>query len=254
MTKLLCLDDSYLKECIATVTAVDGNRVQLDQTVFYPIGGGVPCDIGTLVRSADGAVFKVVEVKKDQGQVWHVLDGASGSASNTASVTSVPGGLAVGDSVSAKIDWDRRYKLIRMHTATHVLGAIMYNCGFAITGNQIGLEQTRVDFNCETGAEKEALEAGVADANEKLKQSVELKIYSMPRDEALKMPGMVKLANVLPPSVTELRIVEIPGIDTQADGGCHVKNVQEIGQIKLEKIENKGSKNKRVYFSLRTNL
>ncbi len=239
MTKLLCLDDSYLKECAATVTVVDpvGKKVQLDQTVFYPTGGGVPCDFGT-VSASDGRSWNVTDVKKDQGQVWHVLDPASGI---------LP---VVGSVVIAKIDWDRRYKLIRMHTATHVFASMMHNRGFAITGNQIGLDQTRVDFNCETGAEKEALEAGVAAANDQLKQSVLLKVYSMPREEALQMPGMVKLANVLPPSVTELRIVEIPGIDTQADGGCHVRNVNEIGQIKLEKIENKGSKNKRVYFSL----
>ncbi|MBI2445244.1 alanyl-tRNA editing protein [Candidatus Micrarchaeota archaeon] len=241
MTKLLCLDDSYLTVCSAKVTAVDAaaNRVQLDQTVFYPTGGGVPCDFGTL--SANGTAWKVTDVHKKDGAVWHVLDSAFG-----------PLGLKVGEAVSAKIDWDRRYKLIRMHTATHVFASMMHNRGFGITGNQIGTDQTRVDFNCETGAEKEALEAGVVAANEQLKQSVELKVYSLPRDEALKMPGMVKLANVLPPAVTELRIVEIPGIDTQADGGCHVKNVNEIGQIKLERVENKGAKNKRVYFSLAT--
>ncbi len=237
MTQLICLSDSYLRACTAYVTAVDGNRVQFDRTVFYPTGGGVPCDNGS-ISTADGRSWKVTDVNKKDGVVWHVLDSALGN------------GLAVGDAVSLKIDWDRRYQLIRMHTATHVFASMMHNRGFAITGNQIGLEQTRVDFNCETGAEKEALEAGVADANAQLKQSVELKVYSLPRDQALQMPGMVKLANVLPPSVTELRIVEIPGIDTQADGGCHVKNVNEIGQIKLERIENKGSKNKRVYFSL----
>ena len=234
MTNLLCLHDSYLKECPAKITAIGGNAIQLDQTVFYPAGGGVPCDTGFLEK--DGKTWKVIEVKKDQGQVWHTLENLDG--------------LDVGQQVTAKIDWDRRYKLIRMHTATHVLASTMHTKGFAITGNQIGTDQTRVDFNCETGAEKEALEAGIQDANEKLKTSVELKIYSLPREEALKMPGMVKLANVLPPAVTELRIVEIPGIDTQADGGPHVKNVNEIGQIKLERVENKGSKNKRVYFSL----
>ena len=250
MTNLLSLSESYLKECPATITAVDaaGNRVQLDQTVFYPTGGGVPCDLGTL-SATEGRVWKVTDVKKDQGQVWHVLDVASSASGNGSAPASgvLP---AVGDAVSAKIDWERRYKLIRMHTATHVFASIMHGHGFSITGNQIGTDLTRVDFNCETGAEKEAIEKGVADANEKLRQSVELKIYSMPRDEALRLPGMVKLANVLPPAVFELRIVEIPGIDTQADGGPHVKNVNEIGQIRLERIENKGSKNKRVYYSI----
>ncbi len=234
MTRLLCLEDAYNKECPAKITAMGGNSVQLDQTVFYPTGGGVPCDTGVFEK--DGKTWKVTEVKKDQGQVWHILENVDG--------------LAVGQDVTAKIDWARRYNLIRMHTATHVLASTMHGRGFAITGNQIGIDQTRVDFNCETGAEKEALEAGVADANLKLKQSVELKIYSLPREEALKIPGMIKLANVLPPAITELRIVEIPGIDTQADGGPHVKNINEIGQIKLERVENKGAKNKRVYYSL----
>lgn len=218
-----------------------GNRVQLDQTVFYPTGGGVPCDFGIL-KAAGGAEFKVVDVNKKDGVVWHVLDSASVAASGPF--------LAVGDAVFAKIDWARRYRLMRMHTATHVLGSVMFERGFAITGNQLGADLTRVDFNCETGAEKEEIEAGIAAANEALRKQIELKIYSLLREEALKVPGMVKLADKLPPAVTELRIVEIPGIDTQADGGCHVKNLSEVGQIKLEKIENKGSKNKRVYFSL----
>ncbi len=238
MTKLLCLDDSYLKECSATITAIDGNRVELDQTVFYPTGGGVPCDKGFLKKGE--TAFSVTDVKKDRetSKVWHFLDKADG--------------LAAGDAVSAEIDWEYRHKIIRMHTATHVLAAAMHEKGFQLTGNQIGADQTRVDFNCETGAEKEAIEQGIAFANEQLQKDVDLKIYTLPREDAFRIPGIVKLANVLPPAVTELRIVEIPGIDIQADGGCHVKNVKEIGQIKLERIENKGAKNKRVYFGLQS--
>ncbi|MDP2717478.1 MAG: alanyl-tRNA editing protein [Candidatus Micrarchaeota archaeon] len=236
MTKLLCLNDAYLKTCTAKVASIQGNQVELDQTVFYPTGGGVPCDKGVLKKGE--AVFSVTDVKKDRetGKVWHTLENVAG--------------LSAGDALASEIDWDFRHKIIRMHTATHILGSVMYGRGFAITGNQIGFDQTRVDFNCETGVEKEAMEAGVAAANDELKKDVALKIYSLPRDKAFRIPGIVKLANALPPSVTELRIVEIPGIDIQADGGCHVKNVNEIGQINLDRIENKGAKNKRVYFSL----
>lgn len=236
MTKLLCLDDAYQKQCTANIVSIQGSLVELNQTVFYPTGGGVPCDKGFL-RKGD-ASFAVTDVKKDRdtGKVWHALGNADG--------------LAPGDGVSAEIDWEYRYKIIRMHTATHVLAAAMHEKGFQLTGNQIGEEQTRVDFNCETGTEKEAIEAGIAFANEQLNKDVDLRIYSLPREKAFTIPGIVKLANVLPPSVQELRIVEIPGIDLQADGGCHVKNVKEIGHIKVEKIENKGSKNKRVYYSL----
>lgn len=236
MTKLLCLDDAYKKTCAAKILFVQANQVELDETVFYPTGGGVPCDQGVLKKGDN--TFTVTDVKKDRetGKVWHTLQNAEG--------------LQVEDLVSAEINWEYRYKIIRMHTATHVLATAMHEKGFLLTGNQIGEDQTRVDFNCETGAEKEAIEAGIAYANEQLQKDVDLKIYTLPREEAFKIPGIVKLANVLPPAVTELRIVEIPGIDVQADGGCHVKNVKEIGQIKLERIENKGSKNKRVYYSL----
>ncbi len=234
MTKLLCLSDSYLKECPASVVAVDGNRVQIDQTVFYATGGGVPCDTGILEK--EGAAFKVLEARKENGIVWHALESASG--------------LNAGDKVAAKIDWVRRYKLMRMHTAAHVLGSAMFSKGVLFTGNQLGEEASRIDFDCPAGMEKAMIEEGVAEANKSLLRDVELKIYNLPREEALKMPGMVKLADKLPPAVTELRIVEIPGIDTQADGGCHVKNLNEVGQIQVDRVENKGSRSKRVYFSL----
>ncbi|MBI5036793.1 alanyl-tRNA editing protein, partial [Candidatus Micrarchaeota archaeon] len=218
MTELLFLEDSYLKECSAKVVAVEGNKVQLDRTVFYPTGGGVPCDTGVLVNGS--SEFRVLEVKKENGAVWHYLDRE----------------LTEGGEVTARIDWQQRNALMRMHTAAHVLGSVMYSKGVPMTGNQIGVEETRMDFNCPTGMEREMVENGASEANDALAKDVELKVYSLPREDALKIPGMVKLADKLPPAVTSLRIVEIPGIDTQADGGCHVKNLREVGRINIGKI------------------
>ena len=235
LTKLLCLEDAYLKECNSKILEIQGDLVVLDRTVFYPAGGGVPCDYGVLGK--DGTEFKVIDVSKKDGIAYHKIEEA-------------PGPLSVGDEVTASIDWDRRHKLIRMHTSAHMLGAVMYKRGALVTGNQIGLDQSRFDFNCPTGLQREMFDDAIAELNETLTRDIEVKIYSLPREEAFKIEGIVKLANKLPPSVDVLRIVEIPGVDTQADGGPHVRNVNEIGQVKIEKIENKGTANKRLYYSL----
>jgi Ser-tRNA(Ala) deacylase AlaX len=158
--------------------------------------------------------------------------------------------LKEGDKVKCVIDWERRYALMRMHTAAHVLAGTMHTkLGAQITGNQLEVEKTRFDFNLPE-FEREKFDRIVEEANGLLQNDVELKIYSMPREEAMKIPGMVKLAGALPPAITELRIVEIPGIDTQADGGTHVRNLKEVGKIQIIKLENKGKDNRRIYFTL----
>jgi len=233
MTELLYMTNSYLKEFDAKVIEVDGNRVVLDRTAFYPTGGGQPCDTGKLV--CDGREFAVLSVKKESGKIWHELDRA---------------GLAVGDQVHGVIDWDRRYKLMRMHTACHVLAAVLYKeAGAKITGNQLGLEKSRIDFNLEK-FDREALAGYVERANQLLAQDRPVKIYFMDREEVLKDPELVKLASVLPPAIQRLRIVEIEGIDRQADGGTHVARTSEVGRIVLLGAENKGKSNRRVYFGL----
>ncbi len=233
MTDLICLKDSYMKEMQVSVSKVEGNKVEFDKTIFYPTGGGQPTDLGVVKRGS--IVFNVINVKKENGCVWHEIN---------------PPGLAVGDVVVQEIDWVRRYKLMRMHTAAHVLGAVMFEKNVLVTGNQLGVDQTRFDFNCETGLERELFDSAIKEVNEKLALNVDVRVSEMPREQALAIPGMVKLADKLPPSLSILRIVEIPGLDVQADGGTHVRNTREVGKIKLEKIENKGSKNKRIYFSL----
>ncbi len=240
MARMLYLGDSYMRECDATVvSAVEGKNVVLDRTVFYARGGGQPCDTGKLV-TVPGLEFRVLNVVKKDGEILHELERPVQDPE-----------LKTGDRVRCIIDWDRRYRHMRMHTASHVLGATMYNdLGAMITGNQIEADKTRFDFSME-GFDRQAFEEVVKKANAALSQDTELKTYTLPREEAMKIPGVVKLANALPPAVTELRIVEIPGIDTQADGGTHVRNLKEVGQIELLKLENKGKINKRIYFTLK---
>jgi len=236
-TKLLYLYDSYLKEFEAKVESVNGNAVVLDQSAFHPLTGGVCCDLGWLIKG--DVRFRVVRVEIDRSTkvVSHTLEAE-------------PSGLSAGDVVKGVIDWDRRYCLMRLHTAAHLIAAVMYRDYSAlITGGQVDVDQAKLDFNLPR-TDREVFEDTVEKANEEAEKKVELRIYFLRREEALKVPGVVKLAERMPPEERELRIVEIPGIDLQADGGPHVKNTGEIGDIQLLKIENKGKNQRRVYFGM----
>ncbi len=235
MGEALYLEDSYARECLAAVASACGREVVLDRTVFYPRGGGQPSDTGKLIASS-GAEFRVVNVVRKDGLITHELDREAQ--------------FSPGESVKCVLDWERRYRLMRMHTAAHVLGAAMYHeLGVLITGNQLEEGRARFDFSLES-FDRAKFEDAVRKANEELSGGAELKVYSLPREEAMKIPGVVKLANALPPSITILRIVEIPGVDIQADGGTHVRSLREVGRIEILKLENKGKDNRRIYFSL----
>src|SRR3989338_11249481 len=235
MQQALYMDDMYLKEFEAIVESVkDDKYVVLDRTAFYPVSGGVVHDTGILIR--DGEVFHVVYVGKFDGNVSHEV--------------SKPG-LKVGDKVTGKIDWDRRYKLMRLHTTAHILAAIMHNkAGALITGNQIEIDKARMDFSLEN-FDRNQIDEYIRLANDLVQRGAEVKVGYMKREEALKVPDMVKLANKMPPDTEILRTVEIVDIDKQADGGCHVSNIREIGKVELINIENKGKNNRRLYFTLR---
>ena len=232
----LYLIDSYLKECDATVESVkDGKFVVLDKTIFYPRSGGQPNDTGKLIRKGNEE-FNVVFVGKFDGRVSHEVDKE---------------GLGPGDRIKCVIDWERRYTLMRYHTAAHVIASIVNrSTGALITGNQLEVDKTRFDFSLEN-FDREQFNQLVKEANETLQKDIEIKTYSLPRAEAMKIPGIVKLAGALPPSIEVLRIVEIPGVDIQADGGTHVKNLKEVGQIEIVELVNKGKANRRVYFKLK---
>lgn len=235
-TELLYLDDSYLKEFKATVQSVsDGKYIVLDKTAFYPQGGGQPFDTGILCFET--TEYTVVFAKKlPDGTVSHEVDKP---------------GLQPGDSVTGIIDWERRYQHMRIHTAMHVLSSVFHNeTGALISGNQIDLEKSRIDFTLEN-FDREKIKQYADHANALIKKNKPLKVYSMKRDNALKIPAVVKLAGALPPNSDVLRIVEIEDIDLQADGGTHVRNTSEVGEIDILSCENKGKNNRRVYFKLK---
>jgi len=236
-TKLLYLYDSYLKEFEAKIQQATGNQVTLDQTAFHPLTGGVAYDIGYLTKG--NMEYKVVrvEINKETKEIIHMFEEKTD--------------LNQGDLVKGTLDWERRYRLMRLHTAAHLLAAIMYrDYNALITGGQVDYEHAKLDFNLPK-TDREIFEAAVEKATEEASKSIQLKIYFLARDDALKMPGIVKLAERMPPQEKELRIVEIPGIDLQADGGPHVKNTNEIGEILLLKIENKGKNQRRIYFDVK---
>jgi Ser-tRNA(Ala) deacylase AlaX len=223
-----------LKESLATVISVkDGKYVTLDQTIFYAKGGGQPYDTGKIIR--DTEVFNVVYVGKFSGEISHEVDHV---------------GLQPGDNVRCILNWERRYKLMRSHTAAHVLAALLNKgTGALITGNQLEEDHVRFDFSLEK-FDKALLEEYLAKANELFGTDVDVKWYELPREEAMKIPGVVKMAGAFPPDLPVLRVVEIVGVDRQADGGTHVRNLREIGKVELVKTENKGKNNRRIYFKI----
>ena len=234
MTKTLFLEDSYLKQSPATVVSVkDGKYIILDQTIFYPKGGGQPHDTGKIIK--DNKTYNVVYVGKFNGEISHEVD-----------LT----GLQIGDSVLCVLNWERRYKLMQSHTAAHVFASLLTNgTGALTTGNQLGEDHVRFDFSLEK-FDKVLLETYLSEANKFLGSDIPVKWYELPREEAMKIPGIVKMAVAFPPNIPVLRIVEIIGLDKQADGGTHVKNLLEVGKIKLIKTQNKGKNNRRIYFKL----
>lgn len=220
----------YQRAFEAEVELVDGNRVVLDQTAFNPRGGGLVSDTGRI----NG--MKVVEATKEGDTVFHILE--------------TPAELRVGDRVHGEIDWERRYRIMRMHTAAHILSSVVHReTGALITGNQISPDESRVDFNL-ADFDREKIQSFVDGVNEAVGRGLDVKTFFMKREEALAKPGFVKLANAMPPNLNELRIVQIGDVDTQADGGVHVANTREIGRVSVVKTENKGKDNRRLYFTV----
>lgn len=235
MEEPLYLQDSYLQECDAKILEMsEPKKIILDKNLFYPRGGGQPSDKGQLIKGSE--IFQVLNVEKKEGKIIHEVDKED---------------LNAGDEIKCKLDWKRRHILMRMHTAAHILaGMFASETGALITGNQLEEDKSRFDFSLEN-FDRNKFDEIVNKANETIAKNIELKMYSLPREEAMKIQGIVKLANALPPDITVLRIVEIPGADIQADGGTHVKNTSEIGKIEILKLDNKGAANRRIYFTLK---
>ena len=231
-TDLLFLRDAYLRTFDAVVTAVrEDGAVTLDRTAFYATGGGQPHDTGTL------AGRKVVGVRKEGADVWHTLDHGDGGSEP----------LAVGDPVHGEIDWERRHALMRTHTALHVLCGVIWNeYGKAVTGGNMEPLGARMDF--EFDPLPEGFGATVEQrVNEELAAARPIEVTFLPRAEALADPDLIRTkVNLIPESVTEIRVVDIVGLDKQADGGTHVRSTDEVGRIKVVKTESKGKANKRI--------
>jgi len=228
----LYLEDCYIKEFDAIVESIiDEKYVILNRTAFYPEAGGQPCDTGFLY--CEGKEYTVINVKKVDGKVSHEIG-----------IT----GLKEGDSVKGIINWDRRYLLMRYHTACHILSAIIHNeTGAKISGNQLSEDKTRVDFSLEE-FDREQLKAYEAKVNNIIDKNIPVSIEIMSREEAFQIPSVVKLKDAFPPETLQIRVITIPEIDRQACGGTHVANTGEISHIEVFKAENKGKNNRRVYF------
>ncbi|MBO0732528.1 MAG: alanyl-tRNA editing protein [Acidimicrobiaceae bacterium] len=229
-TDQLYLRDAYLRTADATVTAVDseGRRLALDRTVFYPTGGGQPHDTGTI------AGLPVVDVRHADGDVWHTLGGDG----------PLP---AVGDSVPGEIDWDRRHALMRTHTALHVLCGVIWNqWATPVTGGNMEPLSARMDFEFDPlpegfGPRVEEL------VNAELAADRPVAVSFLPRGEAIVDADLIRTkVSLVPESVPEVRVVDIVGLDKQADGGTHVRSTREVGRIRVVKTESKGKGNKRI--------
>jgi len=227
--------DCYTHEFDATVISVkDEKYAVLDSTYFYPTGGGQPHDTGKIV--CNGVEYPVVFVGKFDGAISHEV--------------SQPG-LKAGDKIHGVIDWDRRYKHMRMHTAAHVLSNVIEkDAGALITGNQLGLDHSRIDFAV-PDFDREKMLSYEEHANRIVQEAHQIHWHLMPRAEAEKrVERMTTLAKGFSDEIQEVRLVEIEGFVIEACGGTHLKNTSEIKGIKIIKLENKGTKNRRIYFEL----
>jgi len=236
MTEALFQTDSYLQEFEATVTQVDADAgtLLLDRTAFFPGGGGQPHDLGDL-RCVDQEL-KVVRVQRKPDGIWHWTSG------------SLP---AVGERVQGRIDWDRRYALMRTHTALHVLcGVIWRDYGAQVTGGNMEPLRGHLDFEFET-LRQELVSEIEERINREVEAAREVHVRILPREEAFGIPDLIRTkVNLLPAGLQEIRTVEIVGLDLQADGGTHVANTREVGPIRVAGYKSKGRLNKRIQIEL----
>jgi misacylated tRNA(Ala) deacylase len=225
---------------VAGVSDAGSPVVTLDRTVFYPGGGGQPADRGTLRRVADGAVWTVPSATKLDGEIAHQLEATESPPSP-------------GDELEVAIDWDRRYLLMRTHTALHILcGVVWRDWAAQVTGGNMEPGAGRMDFEFErlSGDLVGEIEARV---NREVEAARDIKVAVLPREEAFAIPDLIRTKiNLLPPGITEVRTIEIVGLDLQADGGTHVANTREVGPIRVSGYESKGRINKRIRISIQS--
>ena len=231
MTEPIFHRDAYVRTFNARVTESDGSAIVLDRTAFFPGGGGQPCDVGTLACES-GIERRVTGVRRRDGEIWHELDGSA---------------PAVGEAAMGTLDWRNRHQLMRTHTALHVLcGVIWRDFGAHVTGGNMTPLAARMDF------ELESMSADFAErveelANAEIALAREISVRFLPRDEAMAHPDLIRTKiNLLPEGIAEVRVVDIAGLDVQADGGTHVADTSEVGRIRVVGHESKGRINKRL--------
>ncbi len=238
MTELLYQTDSYVKEFDASVTGINEevHAIQLDKTCFYPGGGGQPYDLGSLI--ANGADLGFTRARTLEGQHWHLIDPEKALPSK-------------GEPVHGVIDWENRYRLMRTHTAMHILcGVIFRDYGALVTGGDMQPLEARMDFEFESMTREltEVIEEAV---NKEVLLGHPIQVKILPREEAFQIPDLIRTKiNLLPKHISEIRTVEIVGLDLQADGGTHVANTNEVGKIRITDYRSKGKINKRIYVKI----
>jgi misacylated tRNA(Ala) deacylase len=238
MTELLYQTDSYLQEFEAKVLSVlpEERAVVLDRTAFYPGGGGQPCDLGSL--NVGELIYSVDKVKKQGEDVMHFLGGT----------TPLP---SAGSATRGTLDWARRHKLMRTHTALHVLcGTVFRDYGAQVTGGDMEPLKGRMDFEFETMRGDLVREIEMA-VNKEVAAARDIRVKILPREEAFQIPDLIRTKiNLLPEGIAQVRTVEIVGLDLQADGGTHVRNTNEVGMIRIVDYKSKGAINKRIYIEI----
>jgi misacylated tRNA(Ala) deacylase len=226
MTEQLFREDSYLKECDATVTASEDGAITLDRTVFYPMGGGQPGDTGTI--EWDGGSVRITDTRYGDGEIRHIAEEGA----------ELP---AAGTSVRAVLDWDRRYLHMRMHTALHLLGSVLK---YGVTGGNISAAKSRLDFDMEDTVDKEQVNA---DLQALVAADHPVSCKWITDEELDAQPELVRTMSVQPPrGVGKVRLLEIEGVDLQPCGGTHLKSTAEVGDVRIGKVEKKGRQNRRV--------
>ncbi len=231
MTQELFREDSYIRECDATVIAIDDGAVILDRTIFYPLGGGQPGDTGE-ITCAGGKAMVVDTRYGDDGAIRHVVE----------EISVLP---EVGQQVHASIDWDKRYRHMRMHTALHLLGSVLK---YGVTGGNISADKSRLDFDMEDTIDKEAVSVAIRSLVE-ADHAVTCRWIT--DEELAAQPDLVRTMSVQPPKGRgKVRLLEIESIDLQPCGGTHVRSTAEIGKVRIGKVEKKGKRNRRVNIHL----
>ncbi len=226
--------DCYLNELDTNVKQANDKYIVLEDTIFYPNSGGQPHDEGSLTTE-EGEEYKVVYVGKFSGEISHEVDKP---------------GLKKGDRVHAKIDWDRRYRLMKMHTAAHVLSRVLYDeVGANTSGNQLGLDRSRIDFTLEK-FDREKIPGWIEKSNKYIAEGAKVVKSEMPKEEAFKLPGFAGPSPHLMIDLEALRVVNIEDVDAQPCGGTHLDDISEIGRIIFVKAENKGKNNRRIYYTI----